>query len=105
MASWGDLRLIGGHGGHAARPDDATANVYRGKVTAINTGEPWMSIKISPIVSEFETQEQAAEYDAWFRKKVRASLAKPGVGVAHEDVMAQVDAVIREAERKAQQNS
>jgi hypothetical protein len=27
-----------------------------------------------PIVSEFETEEQAASYDRWFRAKVQASL-------------------------------
>lgn len=64
-----------------------------------------MSLKISPIVSEFETEEQAAQYDQWFRKKVQASLDSPGPGVAHDEVMARVDALIREAERKAQEKS
>ena len=42
-----------------------------------------MSRKLSPIVSEFETETQAAQYDQWFRNKVQASLDKPGQGVAH----------------------
>lgn len=33
-----------------------------------------MSAQLSPIVSEFETEEQAASYDRWFRAKVQASL-------------------------------
>ncbi|MGZ7457775.1 type II toxin-antitoxin system RelB family antitoxin [Pseudomonas sp. Ma2-10] len=33
-----------------------------------------MSAELSPIVSEFETEEQAASYDHWFRAKVQASL-------------------------------
>ena len=33
-----------------------------------------MSAELSPIVSEFETQEQAASYDRWFRARVQASL-------------------------------
>jgi len=59
-----------------------------------------MSAKLSPIVSEFETQEQADNYDRWFRAKVQASLASPGPGVPHDEVMARMDALIEEAERK-----
>ena len=33
-----------------------------------------MSAVLSPIVSEFETQEDADSYDQWFRSKVEASL-------------------------------
>jgi len=33
-----------------------------------------MSAQLSPIVSEFESEEHAARYDAWFRAKVQASL-------------------------------
>jgi hypothetical protein len=59
-----------------------------------------MSAKLSPIVSEFETEEQAVSYDRWFRAKVQASLAKPGPGVPHDEVMARMDAIIDAAERK-----
>ena len=59
-----------------------------------------MSVKLSPIVSEFETEEQAVSYDRWFRAKVQASLAKPGPGVPHDEVMARMDAIIDAAERK-----
>ena len=59
-----------------------------------------MSAKLSPIVSEFETEEQATSYDRWFRAKVQASLAKPGPGVPHDEVMARMDAIIDAAERK-----
>lgn len=34
----------------------------------------------SPIVSELETQEQLDSYECWFRAKVEASLAQPGLG-------------------------
>lgn len=34
-----------------------------------------MSTQFSPIVSEFESAEQEASYDAWFRQEVEASLA------------------------------
>lgn len=33
-----------------------------------------MSVQLSPIVSEFETQEQADSHDRWFRRKVKESL-------------------------------
>lgn len=33
-----------------------------------------MSTPLSPIVSEFETQEAANSYDQWFKSKVEASL-------------------------------
>lgn len=60
-----------------------------------------MSRKLSAIVCEFEAETQAARYDQWFRSKVQASLAKPGPGVAHNEVMARVNVVILEAERIA----
>jgi hypothetical protein len=46
--------------------------------------------KLSPIVSEFETEEQAAAYDRWFRAKVEASLADPRPGVPHDEAMARI---------------
>lgn len=55
---------------------------------------------LSPIVSEFETDEQADSYDRWFRAKVQASLANPGPGIPHDEVMARMDAIIDAAERK-----
>lgn len=59
-----------------------------------------MTTRLDPIVSEFETQEQADAYDQWFRAKVEASLAEPGPGVPHDEAMAMMDAIIDEAERR-----
>jgi len=59
-----------------------------------------MSTRLSPIVSEFETEDQAVSYDRWFRAKVAPSLANPGPGTPHDEVMARMDAIIEEAERK-----
>ncbi len=42
----------------------------------------------APIVSEFETQEQADSYDRWFRAKVQASLDDSRPPVAHDEVTA-----------------
>jgi hypothetical protein len=46
--------------------------------------------KLSPIVSEFETEEDAAAYDRWFRARVEASLADPRLGVPHDEAMARI---------------
>ena len=50
--------------------------------------------KQSPIVSEFATEEEAAAYDAWLRQKVAASLADPRPPVPHDEVMAEMRAII-----------
>lgn len=60
-----------------------------------------MSIPLSPIVSEFETEEQAASYDRWFRAKVQASIDDPRPNIPHDQVMAEMRALI-ESKRKAQ---
>lgn len=60
-----------------------------------------MSIPLTPIVSEFETEEQAASYDRWFRAKVQASIDDPRPNIPHDQVMAEMRALI-ESKRKAQ---
>jgi hypothetical protein len=50
--------------------------------------------KLSPIVSEFDTQEEADAYDRWFRAKVAASLADPRSLVPHDEVMAEMRQII-----------
>ncbi|WP_136067379.1 type II toxin-antitoxin system RelB family antitoxin [Modicisalibacter radicis] len=59
-----------------------------------------MSTQLDPIVSEFETQEQADSYDRWFRAKVQRSLDNPGQGMPHDQVMGKVDAIIADAEQR-----
>ncbi|NUT78953.1 antitoxin [Pseudomonas sp. C1C7] len=49
-----------------------------------------MSTPLSPMVSEFETEEQAASYDRWFRAKVQASLDDPRPSIPHDQVMAEM---------------
>lgn len=70
------------------------------KLLRIHTGDSLMGVPLSPIVSEFETEEQASSHDLWFRAKVEKSLANPGPGVPHDEVMARAEAIILEAERK-----
>ncbi|MDR6915109.1 MULTISPECIES: type II toxin-antitoxin system RelB family antitoxin [Pseudomonas] len=59
-----------------------------------------MSAELSPIVSEFETEEQAASYDRWFRAKVQASLDDPRPNVPHDQVMADMRALIESKRTK-----
>jgi hypothetical protein len=48
--------------------------------------------KLSPIVSEFETEEDAEAYDRWFRAQVEAALASTEPSIPHEEVMARLRA-------------
>jgi len=58
-----------------------------------------MSTPLSPIVSEFETQEQADSYDRWFRQRVRESLEDPRPSIPHDEVMAEMRELL-EAKRR-----
>ena len=49
---------------------------------------------LSPLVSEFDTVEQEARYNGWLRARVEASLADPRPAVPHDEVMAEMDALI-----------
>ena len=57
--------------------------------------------KLDPIVSEFDTEEDAAAYDKWFRAQVEEALAETGPGIPHEDVMRGVRDII-EGKRRAE---
>lgn len=51
--------------------------------------------KLDPIVSEFDTDEDAAAYDVWFRAQVQAALDSDEPRIPHQQVMAEVRAIIR----------
>ena len=53
--------------------------------------------KLDPRVSEFETEEQAASYDRWFRARVQASLDDPRPSIPHDEVVAKIRAKIERA--------
>ncbi|POP71920.1 MULTISPECIES: hypothetical protein [Pseudomonas syringae group] len=53
-----------------------------------------MSARISPTLSEFETEEQAASKDKWFRALVQASINDPAPNIPHDQVMAEMRAVL-----------
>ena len=61
-----------------------------------------MSTALSPLVSEFETIEQEASYTEWLRGKVAASLADPRPAIPHDEVMAEMDALIDQIAAEAQ---
>ena len=56
--------------------------------------------KLDPIVSEFDTEEDAAAYDVWFRAKVEAALADTRPTIPHDEVVAML-AKSRERRRNA----
>jgi hypothetical protein len=60
-----------------------------------------VNIVLSPIVSEFETEAQATSHDLWFRAQVQASLDDPRPSIPHDQVMAEMDAIIAEAEKRS----
>ncbi len=50
--------------------------------------------ELSPIESGFASTEEAEAYDVWFRAKVREALDDPRPGIPHEQVMAEMRAII-----------
>ena len=57
--------------------------------------------KLDPIVSEFDTDEDAEAYDKWFRAQVEEALAESDEdNIPHAEVMAGVRAII-EGKRRA----
>lgn len=59
-----------------------------------------MRVVLSPIVSEFETVEQEADRDQWFRAKVQEALHSKKPRLPHDAAMAKVQALLEER-RKA----
>lgn len=51
--------------------------------------------KLDPIVSEFDTEGDAAAYDVWFRAQVQAALDSKEPRIPHEQVMAEARAIIK----------
>jgi len=52
--------------------------------------ETHMNIIYDPIVSEFDSSDQEAEYNAWFKAKVEASQADQRPTVPHDQVVARL---------------
>jgi hypothetical protein len=49
---------------------------------------------LSPIVSEFETEEQAAAYAAWLKAKVGDSLSDSRPVTSHDEAIARIRKII-----------
>jgi len=60
-----------------------------------------MNTKLDPLISEFDTQEQADSYDRWFREQIRESLEDPRPSIPHDDVMAEMRELIAAKHRHA----
>jgi hypothetical protein len=54
-----------------------------------------MSTALSPIESQFATEEEAQAHDRWFRAKVEEALADPRPLVPHDAVLADINRVSR----------
>jgi len=57
-----------------------------------------MGAVLSPFVSEFETEAQKASHTTWLKAKILASLNDLRPNIPHDQVMAEMDAIIAEAE-------
>jgi hypothetical protein len=57
--------------------------------------------KLSPIESEFGSTEEAEAYDVWFRAKVQRALDSKEPGIPHDEVMAEMRALIESHRRNA----
>ena len=56
--------------------------------------------KLDPIISEFETEEEAVAYEAWLVARVERSIADPRPSIPHEQVVAEAEAIISRAEAR-----
>lgn len=59
-----------------------------------------MNAVLSPIESEFASVDEAEAHDRWFRAQVQASLDDPRPCIPHDQLMAEVDMLIAEAEQR-----
>ena len=59
-----------------------------------------MNSVLDPIISEFETENQAANHDQWFRTKVQQALDSKAPRIPHDQVMAEMEAIIAKAEQQ-----
>jgi hypothetical protein len=50
--------------------------------------------KLDPIVSEFDTDEDAEAYDKWFREQVETGLRSKGPWVTGDEVRARTQAIL-----------
>lgn len=62
-----------------------------------------MNVALSPIVSEFETEEQESNYNLWFHAKVQEAQRSEKPRLPHDAAIAKVQATLEER-RQARAN-
>jgi hypothetical protein len=67
----------------------------------MNTTVIDMATHLDPLISEFETAEEADAYDLWFRAEVQASIDDPRPSIPHDQVMAEMHELIEAKRRHA----
>jgi hypothetical protein len=55
---------------------------------------------LDPLVSEFDTAEQADSYDRWFRAKVQATIDSERPCLPHDAAMARIDQLVEEMRKQ-----
>lgn len=63
-----------------------------------------MPKSLDPRVSEFDTEAEAESHDRWLRDQVRRGLADDSPPAPHDEVMAEMDAIIEHAEQRHTRN-
>ena len=58
-----------------------------------------MNNQLDPLISPFDTQEQADSYGLWFRERIQRSLDDPRPSIPHDDVMAEMRTLIESKKR------
>jgi len=56
--------------------------------------------KLDPLIYEFDSLEEEESYNAWLRAKVQRAIADPRPPVPHDQVIAELDAIIERASSK-----
>ncbi len=51
---------------------------------------------LDPRISEFETEEQAASYDDWFRAKVQEAIDDKRPRIPHDQVAQRIETILAE---------
>lgn len=59
----------------------------------------------SPIEPEFDTAEDAAAYDRWFREQVQEAIDDPRSAIPHDQVMAEMRALIASKRKNPKANN
>jgi hypothetical protein len=57
-----------------------------------------MNTVLDPIIGGFDTAQEAASYDAWFRAKVQQAIDSKAPRIEHDDLVAEMDALIADIE-------